>query len=198
MGLYEHWPYVNFHELNLNMILQEMKRISDEMEVIKTWHDDYQDELEHLEEIYGDLVNKYNDLEQDFNAFVQQINTDFEELETDLIARINREMNDVRNEMQLFENQVNYRLDGMQAQITALDRKIDNAIEHLADNLKIINPFTGELEPISDVINTLAAFHMEDAITAGDYDALQLTAGYYDGLQLTAYQYDVQARQFLQ
>ena len=32
MGLYEHWPYTNFHELNLNWILEEMKAMTEHIE----------------------------------------------------------------------------------------------------------------------------------------------------------------------
>ena len=189
--------YSNFHDLNLDYILAEMGVIKAKMAIIDEWYDDYNEQLKHLETIYAELVNKYNDLEASFDQFVEEVNTNFDNLETELTNTIQAEINAFNLEVQLFENQVNYRLDGMQTQITVMDRRLDEAIEHLADNLQIINPFTGELEPISSVIDTLAGFHMEDAITAGEYDALAITAQYYDGLQLTAYQYDVQAKQYL-
>lgn len=34
MGLYEHWPYVNFHELNLDYILKELKKIEAELQTM--------------------------------------------------------------------------------------------------------------------------------------------------------------------
>lgn len=52
------------------------------------------------------------------------------------------------------------------------------------------NPFTGIFEPIKNVVNFLAQFHM-NGITAAAYDTLGLTATAYDAKLLTAYDYDV-------
>lgn len=59
------------------------------------------------------------------------------------------------------------------------------------------SPFSGEYVPITSVINQLASFHMDGAITAGDYDAKEITAGDYDALELTAYDYDFHASTLL-
>lgn len=52
------------------------------------------------------------------------------------------------------------------------------------------SPFTGDYVRLEVVINELASLHKSDALTASEYDALDITAAYYDGLDLTAYQYD--------
>lgn len=59
------------------------------------------------------------------------------------------------------------------------------------------SPFTGEYVPITSVINQLASFHMDEAITAGAYDAKEITAGDYDSLLLSAYDYDFHATSLL-
>lgn len=52
------------------------------------------------------------------------------------------------------------------------------------------SPFTGQYVRLEVVINELASLHKDDALTASEYDALDLDASYYDALDLTAYQYD--------
>ena len=52
------------------------------------------------------------------------------------------------------------------------------------------SPFTGEYVPIVTVINELAHLHKADALTASEYDALDLSAADYDTYDLTAYDYD--------
>lgn len=52
------------------------------------------------------------------------------------------------------------------------------------------SPFTGEYVPIVTVINELAHLHKADALTASEYDALDLSAAGYDAYDLTAYDYD--------
>ena len=52
------------------------------------------------------------------------------------------------------------------------------------------SPFTGLYVPIITVINELAHLHKADALTAAEYDALDLSASDYDAYDLTAYDYD--------
>lgn len=52
------------------------------------------------------------------------------------------------------------------------------------------SPFTGETVRLEIVINELASLHKDDALTAGEYDALSIDADYYDSLDLTAFDYD--------
>lgn len=189
--------YTNFHELNLDYILQQLTELKNEMATIETWHDDWVDKLEELENEYNRIVTMYDTLEADFVQFKQDVNNDFTRLRGQLIADIEQAETVLQNQIDAFRNEVNFELSGFQNEITALNIKLDNAIEHFADNLYINNPFTGQNESLSKVIQMLASFHMEDAITAGEYDALALTAADYDGRNLTAYQYDILAKQYL-
>lgn len=55
----------------------------------------------------------------------------------------------------------------------------------------MINPITGEYEDVRNVVDDIVSyFHTGDALTATEYDTLDLTAAYYDGKQLNAYDYD--------
>lgn len=189
--------YSNFHDLNLDYLLQQITVLKNEMAEIETWHDEWVDKLEELENEYNRIVLMYDTLEADFVQFKQDVNNDFARLRGELIADIEEAETALQNQINAFRNEVNFQLNGFQNEITALNIKLDNAIEHFADNLYIINPFTGQNESISEVIQMLASFHMEDAITAGEYDALSLTAANYDARSLTAYQYDVLAKQYL-
>lgn len=52
------------------------------------------------------------------------------------------------------------------------------------------SPITGQVVFYKDVINWLITQHQPGALTAAEYDALELTAGVYDGKQITAFDYD--------
>lgn len=58
-------------------------------------------------------------------------------------------------------------------------------------NYYMLDPFTGELKHMKDVIYELAALHQKP-LTAEEYDEKELTAEYYDSLEITAYNYDWQ------
>lgn len=51
------------------------------------------------------------------------------------------------------------------------------------------SPISGEIKPISEVVNELASLHKTE-ITAGEFDALDLTAEEFDNKNLTAYDFD--------
>lgn len=60
------------------------------------------------------------------------------------------------------------------------------------------SPITGKMEDVRLVVDELINnFHKSEAITAGEYDALNLTAGDYDSRNLTAFQYDFHAKTLL-
>lgn len=61
----------------------------------------------------------------------------------------------------------------------------------------MINPFTGELVPLKEVIMSLVGLHRGDALTATEYDALDLDATTYDAYDLTAYDYDFSGKTLL-
>ena len=69
------------------------------------------------------------------------------------------------------------------------------SIERELDNVKLsgcymTDPWTGQVVKISDVVNKIIATTNTGAMTAGEYDALELTASAYDNKELTAYEYD--------
>lgn len=62
----------------------------------------------------------------------------------------------------------------------------------------MINPITGEYEDVRLVVNDIVTyFHTQDALTASEYDTLDLTAAYYDGKDITAYDYDFSGKTLL-
>lgn len=197
MGLYEHWPYTNFHELNLNWIVTEMAAIRKEMEDIREWKSGWEDILEDLNEKYIEIVAKYDQLERDFTAFKVDMEADFDTLNRDFIIRFAGLQAALEADIEGFKNEIQFQVDGLSTEVSELDQKLDRAIDNLADSLRMSNPFTGQEEPLSQIIMQLASFHMEDAITAGEYDGLAITAGNYDGRNLTAYQYDIEGKTYL-
>lgn len=197
MGLYEHYPYTNFHELNLNWIIKEMAVIRSEMEDIREWKEGWEETLSDLNDKYVELVARYDQLEIDFQAFIRKVDADFENLTSEFVQRFATLQYNLEADISAFKNDIQFQVNGLSTQVQALDAKLDRAIDNLADSLKMSNPFTGQEEPISQIILQLASFHFTDAITAGEYDGLALTCTAYDAYAMTAYQYDTSAKTYL-
>ena len=64
-------------------------------------------------------------------------------------------------------------------------------------DLYMFNPFTGRLEPLKSVIMSLVGLHRDDALTAQEYDDLELDADAYDAYQVEAYDYDFSGKTIL-
>lgn len=64
-------------------------------------------------------------------------------------------------------------------------------------NYYMINPFTGDYDTVQTVIGYLVSLHRDDALTATEYDALDLDATDYDAYQVDAYDYDFSGKTIL-
>lgn len=61
----------------------------------------------------------------------------------------------------------------------------------------MVDPVTGQLLPIDQVINNMYDAIRPAPLTAGEYDALRLTAAEFDAFQITARNYDMYAKNIL-
>lgn len=81
--------------------------------------------------------------------------------------------------------------------------KNDEATRNYIDSLIIEayymeDPITGEIDTIPNVINNIVStFHRQDALTAYEYDTLELTAEAYDLKLISAYDYDFRGKTIL-
>lgn len=60
----------------------------------------------------------------------------------------------------------------------------------------MVNPFTGIIDKVTNVINMIIT-KTNEALSANEYDNLNLTATYYDNKELTAYNYDFNGKMYL-
>lgn len=153
------------------------------------------------------------------NEMVAQINKNSEFIDeyTGKIEEIEAEIASLRSEMTEFEAQVNSNIQQqfatirleLQAMIaTALQQAnaytdlvasgLEREIQNIAiGQITVYDPTTGQVENLQTVIDNLYNTSREDALTATEYDALQLTATAYDAYQLTAIDYDREGKVLL-
>jgi len=185
------FPYTDFHQLNLDVWIKKLK----EAEANIT---DLQEQMAQIVVVTEDHIQEMIDAAIAANNLVwaQQL--------TDLKAQITTE----------YKGYVT-------AQINALTVYIDNQDSHydqlaqgyastaladakayvdaeVLDYTMMINPITGVYEDVRNVVDDIVTyFHTNDALTAGEYDALDLTASAYDAYDITAYDYDFSGKTIL-
>ena len=55
MGLFDHFPYTNFHELNLDWLLKKYKELDAHTDQIQSWIDTHEEQYNELKELVDKL-----------------------------------------------------------------------------------------------------------------------------------------------
>lgn len=180
---FEQFPYTNFHDLNLDWVLKEVKRIS---KAVDTWSV----EVLNAAKLYTD----------------EQV-----EIERERANQANLELKQqVESAIREFQNAVNGTLSGFQQQLLQQDDQIaanlaeaihytetriaanniylmDKIAEGLVD-VRVINVFTGEKVTIQAMFDYLAAFHLTGAISMAQIANAQRTVNTVVGYNATCTQ----------
>ena len=165
---------------------------------------DPRDMMTDVEFLLG-VLKKLNEVIAQTNS-----NTEFINNYSGKIEEIEAEMASLRNEMSQFEQDVNNSIALQFAEIkvelqamvaTALTEaraytdmiaaQLEQEIQEISiGQIKVFDPTTGLYSDLQIVIDNLYTLGRTDALSATEYDALELTATDYDAYELTAYEYD--------
>ena len=172
---------------------------------------DIKDQMTDVEYLLG-ILKKLNEVIAQVNK-----NSEFISEYSGKIEEIEAEITSLRNEMDDFKAEVNTSIAQQFAQIrlelqsmiaTALNQAnaytdlvasgLEREIQNIAiGQITVYDPTTGMVEDLQTVIDNLYGATREDALTATEYDALELTATAYDAYQLTAIEYDREGKLLL-
>lgn len=165
---------------------------------------DPKDMMTDVEYLLG-ILKKLNEMIAQLNsntAFIEEYSGKIEEIEADIAA--------LKNEMVEFESEIN---EEITTRFNAIKLELQSAIsttllqanaytDATAANLReeiqavslgqitLFDPTTGSLNNLQVVIDNIYNTSREEALTATEYDGLQLSATTYDGYQITAFNYD--------
>ena len=151
------------------------------------------------------VLKKLNETIAQVNSntkFIDEYSGKIEEIEAEIIS--------LRQEMTDFEAEINTEIDSRFAAIKAelqamiattliqanayTDAKaaqLHQEIQNIAvGQIVVYDPTNGILSPLQVVLDNLYGATRDDALTATEYDALDLTATAYDAYDITAFDYD--------
>ena len=167
-------------------------------------YDDEESFLEMLRKFYQylhELTTATKELSED----VEQVKTDMSNLEdevnqkiediNELLAQYDIKIERIRNELYTYVN----------GEIVNLRNYVDNQDNILTEkirqveigNINLYDPTTGIYSPLQTVIDNIYDMNRGNALTATEYDALDLSATEYDAYQLTARDYDINGKTLL-
>lgn len=156
------------------------------------------------------LLKKYVDSQiNEVYAYADKININLtnligitaDNLKADYISRINQLNNSLNARITQEVFTINNRIT---SEVITLNTRISLEVQNLKDyidsqliDIKVIDPTTGLISALQTTLNNIVNLMKGDALTAEQYDALNLTAQTYDNKKLTAYQYDFNGKSLL-
>ena len=172
---------------------------------------DPKDMMTDVEYLLG-ILKKLNQVIAQVNSntsFINEYSGKIEELEGEMLA-LQEELgnfetritNDIANRF----TQIQLELQGMIAatliQANAYTDSVASGLEQeiqeiSVGQIEVFDPTTGVKSPLQTVIDNLYNVSREEALTASEYDALDLTATAYDAYDLTASEYDQSGKTLL-
>lgn len=204
---------------NVNVLSDYYNSLDGLLEQITSELNSLKDEVVNFEQ---QINSQFRDLENDINTkFANQqaeTNAKFEQLKTQLETEITnfetwardyiKEAVDAQQEyLNLQIAEIHKEIEENNNQLkNYLDAKLEEFQEMIPEwqNVNVVNPFTGELDSLQNVIDQIYETMRFEGLTAYEYDSLRLTAAEYDKYMvnnikkgLTAFQYDFYGRRYL-
>lgn len=210
------YPYTDFHELNLDWLLEKYQELVDQLNEINTWVAQHKIE-------YEDAIERLQAVENELYTFEDQINAAFEQLKAqqqaqldNAIANINLE---VDTKLRALEDEVNSAITQMNSQIDQLLLEVNNEITNLiarvnreiiqirnemrANNQLVFRWVENRIQELIDSLPEILTVYVYNPYRGETTDIQTvvldiyslaciwgLTAFQYDSLGLTAQEYD--------
>ena len=144
---------------------------------------------------HSDFIDNYAGQIEEMQRELAQFEQDWEQYKIDTNKSIADQIAAFKAEVY---GQLSAQLTQMRSYIDVQDQALHDYIDEVAlGQIEVYDPTTGQLEDLQTVINNLFDSGRENALTASEYDGLQLTATYYDGQNISAYDYDMAGKTLL-
>jgi len=160
----------------------------------------FEDNMTDVEYLLG-ILKKLNEVVLTVNEIINSI-TGYDEKIAELEEKLDTSLEEIEREFLEFKAEVETLVASNLLQSKAYTDTVASGLQNQIDNIvvgsiKIYDPTTGILSPLQTVINNLYSQSRESALTAKEYDDLELNAQTYDLLELTARDYDTNAKNLI-
>lgn len=184
-GPFQHgWPYSNFHDLNLDWILQKIQEYEERLDGIV-------DEAVAQANAYTD--QKIAEFRNDFNDLVAEVKQEV----ADMLATVDNAIEDLTQEQQQFIEDATTQINAINSRVDELENSISASVEGMRaytnrailDNnqmlydyieselidVHVVDYFTGQEVTIQEMFDKLAQFHLQNALTYTQFAGKEIT-----------------------
>lgn len=135
-----------------------------------------------------EFIDKYNGKIEELETAIFNLQQEMANFENQVTEEMNRKFIEIRTEL---VSLIATALTQANAYTDAVASQLRQEIEDISvGQITVYDPTTGILSPLQTVLDNLYGTSREDALTATEYDALDLSATSYDAYDLTAFNYD--------
>lgn len=206
MGLFEQFPYANFHELNLDWILKKIKELDEKVNSIEDRI--LKEANAYTDKQVGLLRRDFAQLEAEFTAFKSDINAqfaaytakqdkafaDYQKLVNAQIDLLEQEIRDARAELKTMLRHANAYTDASNAMLLL---QLPDIITKNIKNAKVYNLLTSTYVTIQAMFDFLCTFHAPGSLTCGDMYAKNNTCTQIINYNKTCQEFITEAKNFV-
>lgn len=150
--------------------------------------------LHELTEASKEMSDDIIELRTEMDNFEDEINEEIQRI-NDILVEYDIKIERVKNELQVY---INDEIANLRLYVDSEDALLNERIRQIEiGNINVYDPTTGLYSPIQVVIDNLYDLGRSNALTATEYDALELSATDYDEYELTARDYDLNGKTLL-
>lgn len=215
MGLFEQFPYTNFHDLNLDWIIKALKDLDKKVDTIEERITEaakvYVDARikEFVDGPMQDMQNQINALDTEMDTFQAKVNKQFADYTAatdkkladfqDLVnAQIVLLRNDIANAKAEFQTLIDGANSYTDQQIAVAMGKIPKLVEKYILEVHVWNMLTGEYVLIQDMFNYLCTLHVDNGLTNDEVTAKNNTFTQMAEYNATFHQMTVNSKLLIQ
>lgn len=135
-----------------------------------------------------EFIDDYSGKIEEIEAEIEELYQDFDTFKIDVNTNISTQFNAIKIELQ---SMIATALSQANAYTDAKATQLHDEIQAISvGDIQVYDPTTGLLSPLQDVLDNIYGSGRDDALTATEYDALDLTATAYDAYDISAFNYD--------
>lgn len=184
MSMFNKYPYTDYHELNLDYLLERLANVE---KTIKTIKEDIKGEVfDYVQRVLAPYEQRLNSLIIEVGNLENRVDAKLEEYNN----RITSFINEVNNELAEIRQ---YLVDSINAVNSLTDTKIENnniyILNEVSQNIgtmfRVINPFLGTSVSIQEMVDYLSSFHIEDGLLYSAMNTRALTYTEFNDLEIT-------------
>lgn len=177
MSFFNKYPYTDFHELNLDWVLDTINRLDTDISTLeeRVTKAAVEGAKDYVDEQVAQVISDFNDLrmkvanlersfdtevealQRQYNQFIQQVNAN--------IALMSQRIDEIRAEINADIIGVNARTD------LAIQQNNEYLLDVIGQGIidaKVINFFTGARVTIQEMFDYLAMLHVDDGLTVDE------------------------------